>query len=799
VNEDELLADLLGCMAQAGQIEAGPRVEAAFHLAQRAHSGQQRSDGSPYVLHPGRVARLIIEEWKHAYPDILIAALLHDVVEDTEVALSEIKETFGDAAAELVDLLTKPEAGEEGKPARNAAYYARLELGPPEAVLVKLADRMDNLRDTLRARWSEEKKRGYAQEALDKIAPLGLEAWPAEAQALKDEALSLLEALERGEGDVPDVGPHQDEVALGPDGEPDPSLVLSPHLSFFARGEEHFLYHDLVGDIIQMHPVVFGFLDFFTEPRRVSEAREAFKEDFLPGDLDSFFDTLTQHLVLLGRVGADLATTRDWYPLRGPWIVSHAPPGGAVSLCYKDRREGDVVLETLSPLLGRLFGLCDGSLRTSELVRRLARQFPQHDSVEKTVRDALLRWSHSERQLIKLIPRPSSAYDMPGVSLPPYALSTMPYKRVRSGVAAPPATDVRSYHKLEIESADEQFEVKETTLSHALRVAHPALTDRPYGVALAHALLARDVLPESDAERIGTSFQAVEVGGGTGFVAGALLDGLALRAPRLFNRLRYSIVDLAPALSAAQRENTERHAGKVRFLGGDAERLPLADGSVDFLISNEVIADLPVMPVRRVDVEGTSGEDGGPGAQAARKYEISIDDAQGLFLVNLGAFRFLEEIARVLAPGGTAILTEYGEQDRYPEESTHLDHAEFSIHFGHLQTVASRLGLEPSLESVPTLIGLEDGVEVLHTTQSFFETLRAFLSRGGVRLQKIGYTRAMFDELLGDKFARSNLKGVTFGPVGERVLGLKPYEFKALLLRKPLRPRKAIKRVSVDL
>ena len=800
MNPDELLADLLGSLAQAGKVEEGPRLEETFRFAQQAHEGQQRNDGSPYVNHPARVARILLEEWREADLPLLQAALLHDAVEDTPVTLEQVRERFGAEVTELVDRLTKPEPAApdaEAKAARDVAYFARLQQGPEEAVLVKLADRVDNLRDVLRANWSEDKKRRYAREALEEIVPLGEEEWPRQAAQLKREAEALLEALERGEGDVPDVGPHQPEAVTGAGGN-DPRLVVCPRLSFFARNDEHYLYHDVIGDIIQMHPKVLEFLDYFAQARHVSEAREHFKAEFLPADLDAFFDTLTQHLVLLQREDEDLVTTRDWYPLRGPWIVSHHPPGGLVTLSYKDRRAGEVVLERLSPLLGRLFSLCDGSLTQSELARRLIKQFPQEPDVERQVRDAIRTWTHSERQLLKLIPRPASAYDMPGVALPPYAVSTMPYPRVREGERPPMSPDLRDYHKLEITSANEQFELKETTLSHALRVPHPALEGRPYGVALAHALLERDVLPSADEERIGKRFQAVEVGGGTGYVAAALLDGLALRAPRLFNRLRYAIVDLSPALSAAQREALQRHGEKLRQLTGDAEQLPLADESVDFLLSNEVIADLRVGAARRIDVEGTSGEDGGEAASALRDYQVPVDDAPGLFMVNVGAIRFLEQIARVLRPGGTAVLTEYGEQDRYPEESTHLDHPEFSIHFGHLQAVATQLGLEASLEAVPTLIGLQDEVQVLHTTQSFFETLRAFLRERGVALQKLGYTPAMFDELLTDKAQRAHLQGVDFGPIGKRVLGLKPYEFKALLLRKPRRERQARQRVVVD-
>ena len=566
--------------------------------------------------------------------------------------------------------------------------------------------------------------------------------------------------------------------------------MLSPRLSFFARAErEHYLFHDLIGDIIQVHEQVLPFLEFFREPQRESAARAAFSEVFLPGDFDAFFETLAQHLVLMREFGEDLRVTREWYPIQGPWIVSSAPPSGEVVLCYRDRRRDEVVEERLSPLLGELWRQCDGSLSTGELVRRLARKHPEQPEVEAVIRDAIRRWTHSERQLLKLIPRPKSAYEVPGAGLPPYAQSTMPYPRIQAGEEPPGPVDLRHYHRVEIDDAQEQFEVKETTLSHALRVPHPALGDRSYGEAFAHTLIARDLVPSGPpAGR--RAFRACELGGGVGFFAAALLDGFALRAPRLYNRLHYTILDLSPTLSASQRQQLARHKERVRFVTAEAERLPLGDGSVDLLISNEVIADLRVVPTRRLDVEGPL-ESGGEGAELLRRYGASVADAPGLFFANVGAIRCVEEIARVLAPGGIAILTEYGEIDRYPAESSHLDHPEFSIHFGHLDAAARGCGLAPELESVPTFLGLRGEVSVLQTTQSFFLTLRAFLRARGVVLEKLAYTPEAFAELLAGKVEPAHLQGIRFGPAGERVLGLKPPEFKALILRRPAAPERA--------
>jgi SAM-dependent methyltransferase/5'-deoxynucleotidase YfbR-like HD superfamily hydrolase len=788
-NDDEVLADLLGALAARGLMSDPDRIEGAFRVAAHAHAGQRRSDGAPYLKHPVAVARILVEEWRVEDPDLVVAALLHDAVEDSPLTLEEVEASFGARVRELVDALTKPKLADGGdKAAHLRAYFERLRQAPAGASIVKAADRVSNLRDVLSARWPEEKKRTYVAEALEAILPVVRERASAQvAQALEETARETLARLDRGEGDVPDVGPTDEARAITDD---DPLLRRSEHVSFFRRAADVFLYHDLVGDIMQLHEKVIAFIDHFAEPRRESAARQTFASDFLPGDFDAFFEVLRQHLVLLGEGEDDAAIVRDWYPIQGPWIVSYRPKQGPPLLCFKDRQGGEPVVERLSPLFGRLWSLCTGDLSVTEVIARLQKEFPAEQELDQKVRDTVRAWTHSRRQLLKLLPRPRSAFEM--VGLPPYVHSTMPYQRLRGSEGPTPEPSLRDYHKLEITSADDQFERRETTLSHAFRVPHAALSNRTYGGQLARVLVDRDALHD-DGTR--APMLLVEVGGGTGFFARGFLDGLALRAPRVYNRSRYVICDLAPALRASQRERTSPHKERVRIVGGDAEALPLRDRSVDLLIANEMIADLPVLPVRRDELE--RGE-GGVGADLVRRYGIPVDDAPGLFHVNSGAIRLLEEVARVLKPGGAAFLSEFGSYTNYPDQSTHLDHPEFSIHFGHLRAVATRLGLEVGLEELPALLELDGRVKVLQTTQSFFDTLRAFLGSLGVRLEKVAYTEEMFADLCAGKVEVDRLEGVKFTPCGQRVLGLKPPEFKALVLRRPQVEGRAVQAVTID-
>jgi guanosine-3',5'-bis(diphosphate) 3'-pyrophosphohydrolase len=81
-------------------------IRKAYEMAVEAHSQQRRKSGEPYILHPIEVARICAEEIGLG-PTAIISALLHDVVEDTDITLKEIHDIFGERIAKIVDGLTK--------------------------------------------------------------------------------------------------------------------------------------------------------------------------------------------------------------------------------------------------------------------------------------------------------------------------------------------------------------------------------------------------------------------------------------------------------------------------------------------------------------------------------------------------------------------------------------------------------------------------------------------------------------------------------------------------------------------
>lgn len=120
----------------------GIMIEQALALAKEAHGAQKRDDGDPYVIHPIRTANILLEDIDLRDADAIAAALLHDVVEDTNVTLEQIKEQFGDHVARLVDGVTRDKDGGESK----AMETQKIIQGPMDIRLIKAADKLDNLR-----------------------------------------------------------------------------------------------------------------------------------------------------------------------------------------------------------------------------------------------------------------------------------------------------------------------------------------------------------------------------------------------------------------------------------------------------------------------------------------------------------------------------------------------------------------------------------------------------------------------------------------------------------------------------
>lgn len=148
-------------------------IQRAFLFAKQAHDGVRRLSGEPYILHPIAVAQIVVKEIGLGSTSVC-AALLHDVVEDTEYTVEDIQGLFGDKIAHIVDGLTKISGGVFGNQAsEQAENFRKLLLTMSDdirVVLIKIADRLHNMR-TLSAQ-PKDKQYKIAGETLYIYAPL---------------------------------------------------------------------------------------------------------------------------------------------------------------------------------------------------------------------------------------------------------------------------------------------------------------------------------------------------------------------------------------------------------------------------------------------------------------------------------------------------------------------------------------------------------------------------------------------------------------------------------------------------
>src|SRR3989440_10161724 len=165
---DELLADVSAYNPDADR----ELITRAFRFAAHAHEGQQRRSGEDFVLHPWGAAKICAQ--LRLDDETIAAALLHDVVEDTDTDIGDVRAEFGDEVAKLVEGVTKlTRVHFQSREEAQAENYRKLIMAMAEdarLILIKLADRLHNLREI--EYLGKQKQMQKARETLEVYAPL---------------------------------------------------------------------------------------------------------------------------------------------------------------------------------------------------------------------------------------------------------------------------------------------------------------------------------------------------------------------------------------------------------------------------------------------------------------------------------------------------------------------------------------------------------------------------------------------------------------------------------------------------
>lgn len=173
------------------------RINLAYVIAKEGHRYQLRDDGTRYFEHLRATAIIIIDELKIRDIDIIIAALLHDMIEDSLLmTVDTIRLNFGERVAALVDAVTKPKRGDKrfrSDEDRHHWYFERIAISDADVKILKLADRLHNMR-TLDSCAADKRLRKIA-ETVKIYLPLAEEiasAYPQQAIYLKDELVKAM-------------------------------------------------------------------------------------------------------------------------------------------------------------------------------------------------------------------------------------------------------------------------------------------------------------------------------------------------------------------------------------------------------------------------------------------------------------------------------------------------------------------------------------------------------------------------------------------------------------------------------
>lgn len=434
-----------------------------------------------------------------------------------------------------------------------------------------------------------------------------------------------------------------------------------------------------------------------------------------------------------------------------------------------------VIEETLEPVAATLFLSADGSKTLAEIFESLPSPTGPDPLADQKFREAVEFLTRPHRQLIKF------TRDVTDLGDPYQPCNIVPRNMYRSATPLPSESEgVVDFHLHGIENASWEFDFLEPTINHGFRFPSDALGGLSYGARFCVSTLRSDVLPLlSKCQRL----EILEVGGGTGSFARSFIE----QAKTMGVNAGYQIVDLSPVLIDSQKQRLSSLAASIQHFQQDATELSLPGRRFELIIANEVIADFTVASVTQTHHgDEAASEWRGPGADYLKKYDLAERTAPDSFLINTGALRFLERAWEHLAPGGALIVTEYGGEYEYPVQAYHLNHEEFSIHFGHLQKCAEQIGFKCRLLTLKDFLEIDDQTLMLDGQEEQIICLNHVFREYGQALPFALISEREFKADFQELVDRIGLTGVSFSPLSNGFhFGPKLGQFMVLVMNKP--------------
>ena len=490
-----------------------------------------------------------------------------------------------------------------------------------------------------------------------------------------------------------------------------------------------------------------------------AQLKELIEHRFLiPADADPFdsFASLLEQFVVR--------------PLQNP-AVAYRDKSGEIKLVgtsmaqriYSPRMNESlpVVEETMPAGAACVFLLADGTRTLREILATAGIRDPLED---RSGRETIEYLTSPKRQLIKFT---SNAEDLSDPYKPCNRVPRNFYHAAKWGQATngAGATSIVDFHVQGIEDASWEFDQIEPTVNHALRFPSEALGGLDYGAKFCVSTMKTEVLPVlTDSNRL----EVLEVGGGTGSFARSFIEqARSIRTPAGEPlQINYQIMDLSPALIQSQQQKLGGVVPAVTHHQQDATSFDLPNRKFDLIIANEVIADFPIATVSRMPEDSDSAPHWkGQGAGDLEKYGLDGMENAEAFLVNVGVFRFIERAWQHLVPGGVVIMSEYGGINCFPIPSYHLNHEEFSIHFGHVQSCARSVGFETRLMAMKDFLGLDEQTPMLDGQEEQIRCLNHVFEKHGTSLPYALISQREFQNSFQELVDKIGLTGFSFSPL----------------------------------